>query len=304
MKWGRVMKERLLRAIKQGTILQSIRCRIKIAGWIKNKRIFHDYLSSKVYYKLEKKYQTVIKQGVDETLERKKSDKVWVCWLQGIDRAPELVQACFRSLVKALPEADIICLNENTINNYITLPNYIIEKRDKGIISNAHYTDIVRTALLCKYGGGWIDATVLCTSDVFPEYIKNASLFVFQEWGGIDDLWSVISNWLIFSESNNPIMLLQLNLLYEYWKYEKTAVHYFFYHMFFTMSAKRYPEEWHKIPRYSNVPPRMMSGELGNVFTKERWKQLTTMSGIHKLNHRVSYPERRDSLYQYILNNY
>ena len=96
------MKERVLQAIKQGTLLKSIRYRIRIAGWIKNRKVFHDYFSSKIYYKLERRYQTVIEQGVDETLERKKSNKVWICWLQGIDQAPELVQSCVRSLVKAL----------------------------------------------------------------------------------------------------------------------------------------------------------------------------------------------------------
>lgn len=298
------MKERLLRAVKQGRLFRSVRYRIPIAGWIKNRKVFFEYVSSKEYYRLERKYHAVIKQGVDETFNREHSNKIWICWLQGINEAPELVKVCVRSLIHSLQDSEVILLDNHNIADYITLPGYILEKKEKGIISYAHYTDIVRTALLCKYGGGWIDATVLCTSDIFPEYIRNAPLFVFQEWGGMDDLWSVISNWLIFSESNNPIMLLQLNLLYEYWKHEKTATHYFFYHMFFTMAAKRYSEEWYKIPRYSNVPPRMMSGELGNMFTKERWKQLTEMSEIHKLNHRVSYPDRRDSLYQYILNNY
>ena len=57
-------------------------------------------VNNKILRKLRKKYRKVITQFQNEykPLPRQHSNKVWVCWLQGIENAPGLVQACYRSL--------------------------------------------------------------------------------------------------------------------------------------------------------------------------------------------------------------
>jgi hypothetical protein len=38
-----------------------------------------------------------------------------------------------------------------------------LEKYQKKIIDNTHFSDLLRLELLIKYGGTWIDASVLVT---------------------------------------------------------------------------------------------------------------------------------------------
>ena len=48
--------------------------------------------------KLEKKYKRELKEfdkQYDQTLPHESSNKVWICWFQGIENAPEIVQKCY-----------------------------------------------------------------------------------------------------------------------------------------------------------------------------------------------------------------
>ena len=304
------MKNTVLSKIRKRKIyeiINALNSRARIAFRIKNKRVYAEYAMTIKYKFLEKKYTEKIDKGVDVCKKRSKNNVIWMCWLQGIDNAPPLIQSCVRSIRTAAKNSnyEVILLSEETISNYIELPEYIIKKRGKGSIGPAHYTDIIRTELLCKYGGGWIDCTVLCTAEIIPNYIVNSKLFFFQDinWGNIDQPSSILSNWLIFSESNNPILLLTRDLLFEYWKEYDFPVHYFFYHMFFTMSAERYKEEWSRVPLYSNEPSRILSRESNASFNTARWEQILRMTDIHKLNWKKEYDDN-ETMMKYIIDNF
>jgi len=73
---------------------------------------------------------------------------------------PEVVKVCYASLLK---NADGQKRNLIPADNYALfadVPEYIIEKHKKGMISHTHFSDILRMCLLSKHGGLWIDATV------------------------------------------------------------------------------------------------------------------------------------------------
>ncbi|MBO7316194.1 MAG: hypothetical protein J6U44_03405, partial [Paludibacteraceae bacterium] len=127
--------------------------------------------------------------------------KVWVCWLQGIENAPYIVQKCVESIKKHSLDYEVILLDKNNIKNYISLPSYIEEKHLKGIIPNAHYTDYIRVILLAKYGGIWIDSTFFLT-DKLPDYIAESDLFLFNK-----EYMTKVSaaNSLVAANAHNPI---------------------------------------------------------------------------------------------------
>ena len=127
-----------------------------------------------VMKKLEKKYE-------DVDLVQKRTDKVWFCWMQGLDSAPKVVNVCYHSLKKNLKGKEIIVITNENIHDYVTFPDFIEEKFKKGIIPMAHYTDMLRLELLIRYGGTWIDATVYCSDNLYPEELLDCDLFVFQQ---------------------------------------------------------------------------------------------------------------------------
>ena len=89
-----------------------------------------------------------------EVIKDDKNEKIWTIWLQGEDKAPPLVKACFRNIRKNCKQ-ELVVLDETNIFDYITLPKEIIEKRKAGKIKHAHFADICRVELLYEHGGFW-----------------------------------------------------------------------------------------------------------------------------------------------------
>ena len=111
------------------------------------------------------------------------------------------------------------------------------------------------------------------------------------------------SSWLIAARSNNPILCLTRDLLYEYWKSHDYLVHFFLVHLFFALAARKYKDEWDNIPMYNNRSPHTMMFELGDTFSEERWEELKKMSSFHKLTRHTEY-DKEGTVYNYILKNF
>lgn len=274
---------------------------------VTNRNVVESIHQFQVYESMKKKYSNLIKDGIEVLDIQEKSNKIWICWFQGFDNAPDIVKACINSVRINFPNSEIIILTNENINNYISFPNYIEEKRKKGIIGAAHYSDLIRVELLCKYGGFWLDATVLCTSSkLYNEVINNTKLFVFQKMDlrRRDICPIVASNWLIYSCSNQKILLLTRKLLFEYWKEYDYTANYFIFHLFFALSCDRYKDHYNKIPFYNNHSPHTLQFELDRPFQKERWDQIVDISCFHKLNHHNDYSCYGNSFNKYIIDTY
>lgn len=239
-------------------------------------------------------------------MEQRRSNKVWVCWLQGFDGAPDVVRACLNSIRRNIQGYEIIALDENNLRDYVQLPGYIEEKYRQGIISRPHYSDLIRTALLCEHGGLWIDATVLCTSPSLMPVIERAPLFVYRDYriSRRDAPPTIASSWLIGAVSNHPILRLTQKLLYEYWKRETWLRDYFLFHLFFAMAARQYPEEWEAAPPYNNISPYTLQFEGRKPYTRERWEELRGFSPFHKLSYHSNTSQDEASMYVRVIREY
>lgn len=287
-------------------------CHTKLNGqygmfYIENKNVIAKAQEDKFYREMYEKYRKMIEDGVSEAEigPQQKNDTIWVCWLQGEKDAPPLVKACINSLRKNMPEKRIVVLTESSIQEYVQFPAYIWEKRKSGLISHAHFSDLLRVAILCEYGGIWCDATLLCTSTP-PKYMTDSPMFVFKSMDlqRIDIQTTLCSNWYIAAWSNQRILLLTRNLLYEHWRSSDSIGNYFAFHIFLAMSARRYPDDWKRIPFYNNHSPHTLQFELGEKYSQERWDQITTMSPLHKLNHHDDYTNTGYSYYWWVVSQY
>ena len=86
---------------------------------------------------------------------------VWSAWLQGMDNAPELVKACLASQKKHMGGYEFRVLDLNSYRQWVELPEYVVKKYRNGQMPPAAFSDLIRLAVLKKYGGVWMDATVL-----------------------------------------------------------------------------------------------------------------------------------------------
>ena len=245
----------------------------------------------RTYFKLKKRYEKRIKDfKINEKAKQEESNFIWICWFQGIEKAPELVKKCYKSVKKWYPDNNIVLITKENFKDYTNIPEYIIRKWEKGIISNTHFSDILRASLLIKNGGLWLDATVLCTGNSWNK-IKENKLFVYRN-GWMDMEYINMASWLIYSKSNNNILLLTQELLYEYWKKNNYIVNYFLFHMFFKMATEKYEEEWKQVPYYSQIDNHLLANELINNFDEKRYNEIKSLTNFHKLTYKLQIDKK------------
>ncbi len=246
-------------------------------------------VNNRVLCKLRKKYRKFIADYVKNHTVNKgeNSDKVWVCWLQGMENAPLLVQSCYKSLQENLKNKEIILITEDNYRNYVTFPDFIQKKIDSGIITRTHFSDLLRLELLIKYGGTWVDATVFCSGNDYPEYMFDSDLFVFQCLKpGLDGHCHSISSWFMTACINNPIIILTRDLLYEYWKKNNSMADYFLIHDMFQLAIETYPEEWKNVIPFSNSIPHILLLRMFEKYNENVWEAVKNMTCFHKLSYK------------------
>lgn len=235
---------------------------------------------------------------------------IWFCWLQGLDNAPTIVHACFNSLKQHITDREIKVIENTNWREYVELPGYIVEKWEKGRIPAAMFSDLLRVELLIKYGGTWIDSTVLCTgfkSSKVQEFksFMDADLFVFQytKEGSVP---VSISNWFITACRNNEVLMVLLEMLYAYWRDYDCVLDYYIFHLFFAMISKEYTEQMAAMLYGQSQRSLVLLHHLGEKFDQRKWDRLTSEVCFHKLAFRVSDSVKsdKDNYYNYILTEY
>lgn len=236
---------------------------------------------------------------------------IWWCWLQGLEKAPNIVKACHRSLQKNLKDYEIRIIDSENWKQHVQLPNYIVERWNKKQIPLALFSDLLRLQLLIEYGGSWIDSTVLCTgfstqkTQKAQKYLE-APLFLFQYTPKGTTTNISISNWFISAHSNNEVLMTLRDMLFAYWKEYNCTLDYYIFHLFFSMVAKEYPEQIAAMPYGYSVWSITLMHHLGDTFNKEQWDKLISKVSFHKLAFRLSddIKDNKDNYYNYVLKSY
>lgn len=246
-----------------------------------------------VEYKIKKQlknnyYENLIKfdENYNENVLHEKSNKIWFCWFQGIENAPDIVKICYNSL-KKLNDKELILITKENMFEYISFPQFIMEKWKNGIISSTHISDLLRLELLINHGGLWVDATIFCSSSNIPDYIDNSDLFFYQHLTLNKYARSAfISSWLISAKSNNKILMATRYLLYKYWEKNDYQIDYFILHHFMTLVLEFYPETWDQIVPVDNSTPHILQNKLFEIYDPSIWKPLKESACFHKLTYK------------------
>ena len=236
---------------------------------------------------------------------------IWQFWGQGWDfeKLPEVVKISYKSVQKYNEDYKIIHLDMNNINDYLEIPKYILEKVESKKISFAHFTDIIRLALLNNYGGVWIDATILLT-DYLPQEYFEMEYFMFQrddslslenkkDWEKYDDFYFSwddemkvrVLNSIIFAKKNNEIIKILLDMLLIFWKYNDLAPNYFFFQVLYTELIENYYKE-KKCKVVSDTLTHEMIRVWFDKFSEEKLSEITKKNNIHKLTYKIDSKKR------------
>ena len=256
-----------------------------------------------IYYKVRKQIIKKVKKAIKnnkQIADSKVNKTVWLFWWQGIINSPDLVQACYKSVCKYFKDWNIIVIDKNNYSKYIDFPDYIVQKHNKGIITHTHFSDILRAALLSKYGGLWLDATVYCTGKM-PESYLDCDLFCYRN-GWMDQENINFASWLIFSKANEPILSISLEILLEYWKDHNYLIHYFLLHMIVRVVSDEMPDLWKNVPYFNHNDNHLLAGELERKYDRIRYESIANLTPFHKLSYKINVDEtEKNTTYHHIV---
>lgn len=266
---------------------------------IEEKRQWVAYNYMKKFLKYQDDYSFLTVQKRDDIEENK---VVWMYWKQGEENAPNLVKKCIESIRNIAGHDRVVVLNENTVNDFIEMPDFIEEKHQRGIIKEALYSDLLRISLLIHYGGTWCDATCFMTS-YFPKYVEKAPMFFFQTDKMSGSLVpSKLSNWFIKADKGNELLIALRNILFNYYRRNSVIPHYYIFHITLSLlvdTNSRLKELWSNIPYVSNMNPHVFHFSVGDIYVQEKYEHILNSCFIHKL----SYKFNPDLLSAYPKNN-
>lgn len=234
-------------------------------------------------------------------------ERAFTIWFQGEENAPELVKACFRSMRHNLKQ-ELVVLDETTLFDWITLPDYIVEKWKKGEIPHTQFSDICRVALLYEHGGLWFDATDFITAPV-PQYIMDQDCFLFMAGNKIRGSYAFIQSCFIRGRKGNPLLGIWREADYIYWKNENSRIDYFVHHLLFKLATEVNPTARELIagmPHVDQDPTHALWGEhCMDKYSEQDFHRLTDDSFFQKTNYKDSRLKNMlpGTMAEYIINS-
>lgn len=231
---------------------------------------------------------------------------VWQMWWSkaGGMQMPALIKKCMESCELYCPDGyRRILINNKNYTDYVKIPEKMLEKFHRGIISVTHLSDYIRLSLLCKYGGIWSDATCFFT-DHIPMEIVESKLFYFQSPTWIlhgDDVSKLVSfayaslpasigtihsgsSWFIVSNRKNKLLSVVKKILERYWETEDSLIDYYLFHCAVSwaiLANQECRDEYSAMPCYSNILPHLLQFSIADELVG--LDEVCKLSFCHKL---------------------
>lgn len=220
---------------------------------------------------------------------------LFVYWNRGFETAPPVVRKCLESVKLHVPKGwKLHIISDENLAEYIRMPDFVETMVQSDKMRCAHYSDILRFALLWHYGGLWLDATCLLTQDI-PDIILDCPLFLFNN----KELWQttpfLFENWIMRSEPQNYVIgrLLENSLCYFQQCKKPQAIYFVNYYLLSAMywkdnKAKDYLDE---MPWWYAKDSFLMQIGYGfnRVVNTQQWQYILGKCFVQKLIYR--YPQ-------------
>lgn len=246
---------------------------------------------------LEKKYKDFwpaykLSKEMPECKEQLRN-KIWICWWQGIENAPEIVKACVESIKRFSGEYEVICITEENYKQYVQFPSWIEDKYKNKIFSRTHFSDLLRMNILATYGGIWIDSTFFCKSPCFESYMKLPLWSIKRP----DYLHCSIASGYFAGYSlgcnyqNRWIFKVIRDILFHYWKDNKKLVDYLLVDYAVVLAQRHYEDiaEAFKQIQPNNPYCDELYKVLGQPYDENTWQHISKDTALYKLTWKQSF---------------
>lgn len=232
---------------------------------------------------------------------------MWVLWWQGLANMPDVVKLCYESQKKIAKtkNAKLILLTKNNINEYIDIPQFILDKVAEKKITLTHFSDIIRIFLLEKYGGAWIDSTLFLNSGLYNTQFEQYDFFSFHISPKIHKPKGVGQNlteckwagFMLYSKHPHyPLFLFLKESIVHYWEKYDSLVDYFIMNFLIRVLYENVEEMTNAIDsiEYNNPCLYKLSQIMNNQYSENTWISLRQHTDFFKLSWKEKY-EKIDS---------
>lgn len=239
---------------------------------------------------------------------------IWCCWWQGEEQMPELVRMCHTRLKQVIP-ADQAQLHLITLDNYqeyVQLPEHIVDKFRRKVITMTTMSDVLRFALLEKYGGYWLDATVFFTDAIPQKYFSGK--FYCQRMTANTEMVkreACRGNWCGFSMAGpkgSMVFRFMSEAFSRWWMHYDTIIDYVLIDYLLWTGFKSVPAIHSIIDAVpdNNEDIFEMYQVLNQPYSPELLEQLTKRNVMHKLTYKMDLQKQTAdgqlTLYGYLWN--
>lgn len=237
--------------------------------------------------------------------------RIWVFWYQGEQYMPAIPQLCLSAIRRHASDAEVTLLTQSNMNQWVDIPDYIYQKVKTGRISLAQLSDIVRAHLLGRYGGIWMDATLLPVKDLdysgrCGEFFSIGTERVNGKVTISDYRWT---GFFLCAPAQSRVFSAMAGLFLAYWKENDRLIDYLLIDYWLDM-IYRHDEDFRKcVDSQPHTHPFIHSfvAMLGDEFNELQWEECIAETGLFKLDFRIDPPcvhEGRETVYGYLRRQY
>jgi hypothetical protein len=192
---------------------------------------------------------------------------IWIYWEQGWDKVPRICTLCKQSWEKLNSTTwKINILDKNNLNDFINVN--VINSNFWNIKPIQARADIIRTLLLQKYGGVWVDSTVICMKPLDDWLFKYFDINYDNDFFTFKELIEKInlSNWFLVSHPNKYIINKFTEKYTNYFKTNLISPKYFQFHQDFCSLMKNdslFYKYYNKNKKLCSVSAKIFSFKIG-----------------------------------------
>ncbi|MEG3321721.1 capsular polysaccharide synthesis protein [Streptococcus suis] len=247
-----------------------------------------------------KKYKAIIDKYREEEYCESVVDfnRIWFFWWQGEQSMPEVVKLCYQSLHNYYDQSNIFLITQENVHNYIDIPDSILKKVNNRNFTLTIFSDYIRLSLLSKYGGIWLDSTILLTNALNED--DNAYFFSINYGNPAMAYHVCMGKWmtsLIGVGQNTGIEFCQ-ELFEVYFLTENTHLTYLLLDCVLALAYEIFPSFKVSIDRVKIENTQV--GRLDQLLKGSSDRELSTIlevQSIHKLSYKSIYNKRN---YEYL----
>ena len=237
-------------------------------------------------------------------------NKIWVCWWQGIEQAPDIVKRCVQSICINAAPYEVIILDDTNYRNYVNVPDWMERKKDQGIITRTHFSDFLRLELLAEHGGIWLDSTFFA-SEFNAEEIMSLPVWSIKRpgYGHLSVACGRFANYSFGCDfKNRKAFAIIRDYLLEYWKTNDSMIDYLFLDYLIELALRHndyLKKMFDQIPD-NNPECDELQKFLGKKYDEELWRKISENTHLFKLSWKQEYPttiDGADTFYGKIIND-